>query len=110
MLTSSACSSETNTEAAMVPSERASSSLPEVTKVSTGQLEVPSRRPDEGSPAPVRATPTSGLDQAVRHDLTMLIGPARDGTPPEIGVPGLNGEDPVRPRAGGAYPGPGGRG
>jgi len=28
-------------------------------------------------------------------DLTMLIGPARDGTPLEIGVLGLGGEDPV---------------
>ncbi len=28
-------------------------------------------------------------------DLTMLIGPARDGTPLEIGVLDLNGEDPV---------------
>lgn len=28
-------------------------------------------------------------------DLTMLIGPARDGTPLEIGIPDLNGEDPV---------------
>ena len=28
-------------------------------------------------------------------DLTMLIGPARDGAPLEIGVLDLNGEDPV---------------
>ena len=28
-------------------------------------------------------------------DLTMLIGPARDGTPLEIGMLGLGGEDPV---------------
>jgi hypothetical protein len=28
-------------------------------------------------------------------DLTMLIGPARDGMPLEIGVLDLNGEDPV---------------
>jgi hypothetical protein len=28
-------------------------------------------------------------------DLAMLIGPARDGTPLEIGIPDLNGEDPV---------------
>ncbi|MGO8955884.1 MAG: hypothetical protein ACLQFR_00705 [Streptosporangiaceae bacterium] len=28
-------------------------------------------------------------------DLTMLIGPARDGTPLEIGVLDINGEDPV---------------
>ena len=94
----------------MVPSELAGSSLPEVTKVSAGRLEVPSRRPDKGHLPPMGAAPTSGLDQAVRHDLTMLIGPARDGTPPQIGVPGLNGEDPVRPRAGGAYTRPGGRG
>ena len=29
------------------------------------------------------------------EDLTMLIGPARDGTPLEIGVLGLGGDDPV---------------
>ena len=29
------------------------------------------------------------------EDLTMLIGPARDGTPLEIGVLDLGGEDPV---------------
>jgi hypothetical protein len=29
------------------------------------------------------------------EDLTMLIGPARDGTPMEIGVLGLGGDDPV---------------
>jgi hypothetical protein len=29
------------------------------------------------------------------EDLTMLIGPARDGTPLEIGVLGLAGDDPV---------------
>lgn len=29
------------------------------------------------------------------EDLTMLIGPARDGTPLEIGVLGLVGDDPV---------------
>ena len=29
------------------------------------------------------------------EDLTMLIGPARDGTPLEMGVLGLGGEDPV---------------
>ena len=28
-------------------------------------------------------------------DLTMLIGPAQDGTPLEIGILDLNGEDPV---------------
>jgi hypothetical protein len=28
-------------------------------------------------------------------DLTMLIGPAQDGKPPEIGILDLNGEDPV---------------
>ncbi len=28
-------------------------------------------------------------------DLTMLIGPARDGTPLEIGMLGLGGDDPV---------------
>ena len=51
----------------MVPSELASSALPEVTKVSAGQLEVPPQRTDEGSPAPVGATPISGLDQVVRR-------------------------------------------
>ena len=29
------------------------------------------------------------------EDLTMLIGPAQDGTPLEIGILDLNGEDPV---------------
>jgi hypothetical protein len=29
------------------------------------------------------------------EDLTMLIGPARDGTPLEIGVLGLGGDDPA---------------
>jgi hypothetical protein len=29
------------------------------------------------------------------EDLTMLIGPAHDGTPLEIGVLGLGGDDPV---------------
>lgn len=29
------------------------------------------------------------------EDLTMLIGPARDGTPLEIGLLGLGGDDPV---------------
>ena len=37
------------------------------------------------------ATRKIGMDE----DLTMLIGPARDGTPLEIGVLGLGGEDPV---------------
>ena len=31
----------------------------------------------------------------IDEDLTMLIGPARDGTPLEIGVLGLGGDDPV---------------
>ena len=31
----------------------------------------------------------------MEDDLTMLIGPARDGAPLEIGVLDLNGEDPV---------------
>lgn len=41
-----------------------------------------------------------GVRSAIRKidmddDLTMLIGPARDGTPLEIGVLDLSGEDPV---------------
>jgi hypothetical protein len=38
-------------------------------------------------------TATRRID--MEDDLTMLIGPARDGTPLEIGVLDLNGEDPV---------------
>ena len=47
-------------------------------------------------------TPTSGIASAMRphkidmdEDLTMLIGPARDGAPLEIGVLGLDSDDPV---------------
>jgi len=39
------------------------------------------------------APPTRTIEMDV--DLTMLIGPARDGTPLEIGVLGLNGDDAV---------------
>jgi hypothetical protein len=46
-------------------------------------------------------TPTSGMASATTHkidmgeDLTMLIGPARDGAPLEIGVLGPDSDDPV---------------
>jgi hypothetical protein len=57
-----------------------------------------------GAPARKHGVDDADIWHAVRtairkidmdDDLTMLIGPARDGTPLEIGVLDLNGEDPV---------------
>jgi len=57
-----------------------------------------------GTPARKHGVDDADIWHAVRtairkidmdDDLTMLIGPARDGTPLEIGVLDLNGEDPV---------------
>lgn len=53
-----------------------------------------------GEPARKHGVSDADIWHAVRKidmddDLTMLIGPARDGTPLEIGILDLNGEDPV---------------
>jgi hypothetical protein len=57
-----------------------------------------------GEPARKHGVSGAGIRHALQtairkidmdDDLTMLIGPARDGTPLEIGVLDLNGEDPV---------------
>lgn len=57
-----------------------------------------------GEPARRHGTDDEDIWHAVRNatrkiamdeDLTMLIGPARDGTPLEIGVLGLGGDDAV---------------
>lgn len=57
-----------------------------------------------GEPARKHSVSDADIWRAVRtavrkidmdDDLTMLIGPARDGTPLEIGILDLNGEDPV---------------
>ena len=57
-----------------------------------------------GGPARKHGVPDADIWHGVRNathkidmddDLTMLIGPPRDGTPLEIGVLGLGGDDPV---------------
>jgi hypothetical protein len=57
-----------------------------------------------GEPARKHGVPDSDVWHSIRNathkinmdeDLTMLIGPARDGTPLEIGVLGLDSADPV---------------
>ena len=57
-----------------------------------------------GGPAGKHGVPDADIWPGVRNatykidmgeDLTMLIGPARDGAPPELGVLGLDDDDPV---------------
>jgi hypothetical protein len=57
-----------------------------------------------GGPARKHGVPDADIWHGVRNathkidmdeDLTMLIGPARDGAPLELGVLGLDGDDPV---------------
>ena len=57
-----------------------------------------------GGPARKHGVPDADISHGIRNathkidmdeDLTMLIGPARDGAPLELGVLGLDGDDPV---------------
>jgi hypothetical protein len=57
-----------------------------------------------GGPAWKHGVPDADIWRGVRNaahkidmdgDLTMLIGPARDAAPLELGVPGLDSDDPV---------------
>jgi hypothetical protein len=57
------------------------------------------RRPGIGDDDSWHAVRDATRKIAMDEGLTMLIGPARDGTPPETGVPGPGGEDPVVIRA-----------
>jgi hypothetical protein len=55
----------------------------------------PARRHGISDPDIWHAIRTAVRKIDMDDDLTMLIGPARDGTPLEIGLLDINGEDPV---------------
>jgi len=59
------------------------------------RIGAPARKHGVGDADIWRAVRTAIRKIDMDDDLTMLIGPARDGTPLEIGVLDLNGEDPV---------------